>query len=610
MSVLGKDNLLANLTKIFHLLTARKKQGYIVGGFVRDWLLKRETNDIDIAVNTDAISIAQEVARELGGKFVLLDSANDIARVVASEAESPEGTPQNAESASLEGHFDFSSFFSEIKSDLARRDFTIDAMALELGSVVAAGRSAAAMAVEQGSVVEAGESAAGGSQKAAGTSAAGRSAAAMAVQQGSVVEVGESAAAGSRKTAGTSAAARHGKGAKAPPQKRLSVKLIDPFSGRADLKDKTIRGVSGQIFEADPARLLRAVRLAAELDFTIEANTESLIIRDSKAVTEVPGERSREELLRMLSRPRAAYYLRYLDRLGLLCALIPELADGKGVEQPTMHFWDVFEHSLQTVAAIEFLVRENDWEYSNEAMLAVAPWSDAIERRLSEGVAAGSNHKVLLKLAGLLHDVAKPMTKSIDDTGRARFLGHTQKGAEMTANILERLRFSNRETKLVENLVYNHLRPAQMADGELPTQRAIYRYFRDTGDGSIDILVLALADYLASRGPLVSMEEWNRHCRLMNYILEEHDKQQAKILPVKLIDGNDIMSTFGLTPGSLIGKLLAVVNEAHASGEISTREEALALVQRELAAVSRQKTGVSRKSRHPAVRTISDAKAG
>jgi poly(A) polymerase len=324
------------------------------------------------------------------------------------------------------------------------------------------------------------------------------------------------------------------------------------------------------------------VRLAAELNFTIEPGTESLIHRYSQAITEIPGERVREELLRLLTLSRAAYYLRYLDKLGLLLALIPELAEGKGVEQPTVHFWDVFEHSLQTVAAVEFLLRESDWEYSNEDMLSTAPWSDAIDRHLSEEVSSGSNHKVLLKLGALFHDIAKPMTKSIDDTGRARFLGHAKQGAAMTVNILERLRFSNREIKLVESFVYHHLRPAQMANDELPTQRAIYRYFRDTGEAGIDVLLLALADYLASRGPLASMEEWRKHCQLINHILAEHDKQQAKILPVKLIDGDDIMTKFDLAPGALIGKLLAMVNEAHASGELSTREEALALVRKEL----------------------------
>jgi len=519
MSFIKSGNLLATLAKISHLLAIQKKQGYIVGGFIRDWLLKRETNDIDIAVSGAAISIARKVAEEIGGKFVLLDDANNIARVVVIEDEQPGRTSQNPESRGAEWHFDISSFTGDIESDLARRDFTINAMALELSQFV---------------------------------------------------------------TACTAPNISPRKSAKLGAEKRSPLKLIDPFSGKEDLRDKIVRGVSEQIFEADAARLLRAVRLAAELDFTIEPNTESLIHRYSQAVTEVPGERVREELLRLLSPPRAAYYLRYLDKLGLLLALIPELAESKGVEQPTVHFWDVFEHSLQTVAAVEFLIRESDWEYSNDDMLTTAPWSDVIESHLSQEISSGSNHKVLLKLAGLFHDVAKPMTKSIDDTGRARFLGHTKQGAAMTANILERLRFSNREIRVVEGLVYHHLRPAQMANDELPTQRAIYRYFRDTGEVGIDILFLALADYLASRGPLASMEEWRKHCQLINYILTEHDKQQAKILPVELIDGHDIMDAFDLAPGPLIGKLLAMVNEAHASGELNTREEALALVQRKL----------------------------
>jgi len=545
MSFIKSGNLPATLAKISHLLATQKKQGYIVGGLIRDWLLERKTNDIDIAVSGAATTIARKVAEEIGGKFVLLDDVNNIARVVVIEDEQPRGTSQNQESRSAEWHFDFSPFTGDIESDLARRDFTINAMALELSQFV---------------------------------------------------------------TASTATKMSFRKSARFLTEKQSPLKLIDPFSGEEDLRDRIVRGVSEQIFEADAARLLRAVRLAAELDFTIEPKTEYLIRRYSQAITEVSGERVREELLRLLTLPRAAYHLRYLDNLGLLLTLIPELAESKGVEQPTVHFWDVFEHSLQTVAAVEFLIRESDWEYSNDDMLTTAPWSDVIERHLSQEVSSGSNHKVLLKLAGLFHDIAKPMTKSIDDTGRARFLGHTKQGAAMTANILERLRFSNREIRVVESLVYHHLRPVQMANKEFPTQRAIYRYFRDTGEVGIDILFLALADYLASRGPLASMEEWKKHCQLINYILAEHDKQQAKILPVKLIDGHDIMNNFDLAPGPLIGKLLAMVNEAHASGELSTKEEALALVRRELSAVSKQQTRVSRKSQNSGVKTIPNTK--
>ena len=533
-------NLPATIDKISRLLTLQGRHGYIVGGFIRDLLLVRKTNDIDIAVSGPAITIAREVAREIGGKFVPLDEVNEIARVVVVE-----DAQQNQEFQEAEWHFDFSSFPGDIEADLARRDFTINAMAIELSQFVAAGK----------------------------------------------------ANKGSPKLATFWA------------EKQSQLKLVDPFYGEEDLRNKIVRGVSEQIFEDDAARLLRAVRLAAELDFTIEPETESLILHYSQDIIEVSGERIREELLHLLTLPQAAYHLRYLDKLGLLLALIPELAESKGVEQPTVHFWDVFDHSLQTVATIEFLMREGDWEYGNEDMLTTAPWSDMIDRHLSQEISSGSNRKVLLKLAALFHDIAKPMTKSIDDTGRARFLGHTKQGAAMTANILERLRFSNREIRLVESLVYHHLRPAQMANEELPSQRAIYRYFRDTDDAGIDILLLALADYLASRGPLASMEEWKRHCQVINHILAEHDKQQTKILPVKLIDGHDLMDIFGLTPGPLVGELLATVNESHASGELSTREEALALVRRELSATSKQQTGVLQNSQNSRVkRNLSNGK--
>jgi poly(A) polymerase len=158
----------------------------------------------------------------------------------------------------------------------------------------------------------------------------------------------------------------------------------------------------------------------------------------------------------------------------------------------------------------------------------------------------------------------------------------------MTREILERLRFSNREMDLVEDLVYHHLRPMQMAHEGLPTQRAVYRYFRDTGDAGIDILFLALADCLASRGPLLSMDEWKWRCQSVSFVLEEHERQRSKVLPRKLIDGHDLISTFGLEPGPLIGELLNIVKEAQASGDVTTREEALNLVRRELSRRAKQ----------------------
>jgi len=290
----------------------------------------------------------------------------------------------------------------------------------------------------------------------------------------------------------------------------------------------------------------------------------------------------REELLRLLAVPQSPRSLPYLDELGLVTAIIPELAEAKGVKQPKEHFWDVFDHSVKTVIAVDFILHEGEWQYADGKVLAAVPWSDLLSQHFSREVSRGSTRRLLLKLAALLHDVAKPQTKAIAEDGRMRFLGHGKLGAEVVAGILERLRFSSKEIKLVEVMVREHLRPGQMSQEGLPTHRAIYRYFRDTGGAGIDILFLSLADHLASRGPKLDLVGWQEHCRLVEYVLAQHFEQERVTTPPRLVSGHDLINIFGLSPGPKIGKLLEAVQEAQASGEITTREEALSYIREHL----------------------------
>jgi poly(A) polymerase len=477
-------DLLGLLTELSDILT-EQHSAYIVGGFVRDWLVGKQTNDIDIAVEGDALSVARELAVAVGGKYVLLDETNKIGRVVVS--------------GEHQWHLDLSAFVNDIEDDLARRDFSINAMAFELRGLIS-----------------------GSSQ------------------------------------------------------------FIDPFSGKSDLKNKLVRALNQQIFHKDSTRLLRAVRMATELGFKIDSETVKYIQRDCRLVKLVPGERIREELLKMLILPGAAHLLRYLDTLGLLIAIIPELEELKGFEQPKEHYWDVFNHSVEVVATAEFLLRESKWEYGEDDLLKSTPWSKEISEHFNEEVSSGSSRRVLLKLGALLHDIAKPLTRTVDEAGRTRFLGHPREGAAIAVKVMERLRFSSKEIRLIENLVYHHLRPAQMSNNGLATSRAVFRYFRDTENAGLDILFLALADYLATHGPRLDIKEWKHHNHLINFILTEHSRQEATVLPAKLIDGHDLMNAFGLKPGRLLGELLTEVREAQAAQEINTREEALDLVRKEL----------------------------
>jgi len=188
----------------------------------------------------------------------------------------------------------------------------------------------------------------------------------------------------------------------------------------------------------------------------------------------------------------------------------------------------------------------------------------------------------MLKMAALLHDMAKPQTKSTEATGRIRFLGHGKEGAVMAASILERLRFSTKEIKLVETMVRHHLRPGQMSNVGLPTPRAIYRYFRDTGDAGIDTLFLSLADHLATRGPRLDMAAWQEHAQMVEYVLAQRLEQQSRVTPPKLVDGHDLIDIFGMSPGPEVGEILEAVREAQAAGDVATRDEALSYIRQHL----------------------------
>ena len=476
------------LTTVSNFLTKQDIRAYLVGGFVRDVLLGRDKVDIDIVVAADALEIAPKVATALGGKYVLLDKVNRVGRVVLPSTKG-------------QWELDLSTLKGDIEQDLARRDFTIDAMGVDLWQLA--------------------------------------------------------------------------KG-------YTDIELIDPFNGRDDLNQGVVRVIAGTAFESDAARLLRAVRLAAELSFSIDKETEALIRHHSHLIADVAGERVREELLRLLAISQAGHFLGYLDSLGLLTAMIPELAQAKGVKQPKVHFWDVFDHSIETVVAVDFLLRQGAWKYANEGVLDVVSWSAVLSQRFGLEVSSGSTTGSLLKLAALLHDVAKPQTKTIDAIGRARFLGHASEGAGIAANILERLRFSTKEVKLVETMVRHHLRPGQMSHNGFPSHRAIYRYFRDTGEAGIDILFLSLADHLATRGPYLKLAQWQEHAQKVEYILAQRFQQGSLVVPPKLIDGHDLINIFGMSPGPKIGQFLEAVREAQASGELTNRQEALSYIREHL----------------------------
>jgi len=361
--------------------------------------------------------------------------------------------------------------------------------------------------------------------------------------------------------------------------------LVDPLGGQHDLARRVVRAVSNHAFLDDPVRLLRAVRQAGELGFAIEPETLALIRRDADLIAWSASERVRDELVRLFAQPQAIAGVELLDELGLLTSVIPELEPARGMTQPAAHQWDVFQHVLETVRALEWLLdrlrgREIPWRW--DPTLTLNPDQLHVDRVLAHLEApssAAGTRAVLLKFATLLHDIAKPQCRTIDAAGRIRFFNHETEGAPMAATVMRRLRFSAHEAETVAHIVAHHMRPAQLATARQVSSRAIARFLRSVGEAAIDVLLLSLCDHLSTQGPRVRPAEWNRHVTATGEMLAAyfHRSDRVAQLP-RLLTGHDLMTTFGLEPGKQVGTLLDALREAQLAGTITTRQEALAWV--------------------------------
>jgi putative nucleotidyltransferase with HDIG domain len=371
-------------------------------------------------------------------------------------------------------------------------------------------------------------------------------------------------------------------------------RLVDVTDGQADLAAGRVRATSGRAFWDDPVRLLRVVRMEAELDFEIEPQTSSWVRRDAALLALPAAERVRDELVRLLAIPGVATYLRRSDEFGLLPHVIPELESLKEVIQSPPHRFDVWRHTLVTVDTLERVIAAVIGGEVEPGGLAAAPptaWGDLaralgqfagdVAAHLAVEVSGGRDRALLLKLAALLHDVGKPQTWSQDDEGRIHFYNHEPVGAQVAAARMRALRFSRDEVERVWVTVGQHLRPAHLAQSQPITRRAVYRYFRATSCAGVDVVLLSLADHLATWGPNLQEQRWARRLETAETLLTHYfERYEETVAPPVLVTGDDLMVELGLEAGPEVGRLLGALREAQAAGEVTTQGEALALARR------------------------------
>ena len=340
--------------------------------------------------------------------------------------------------------------------------------------------------------------------------------------------------------------------------------IVDPTGGLEDLRRRRLRPAGPGVLTDDPLRPLRAVRLEATLGLRLTPAAVRLVRAAAPALGRVSVERVRDEVVTLLRLPTTGRALRRAEALGLLAVILPEIAPMRAAAQPLPHRFNVLEHSLQAVEASDRLLARLE---------ALVPFGDELAGHLTEGLGGALDRAAVLKLAALLHDVAKPETRRLVG-GRVRFFEHDVIGAARARAIGERWRLPERAVALLERLVRHHLRPMHLGQVGAVTRRARYRFYRDLGADTRDLLLLALVDGAAVTGAS-PLAVWRRAGLLLDLLGGWRDADSAAAAP-PLLRGEDVMTRFALPPGPVVGHLLARAREAQDLGIVRTREEALA----------------------------------
>ena len=469
---------------------------FLVGGAVRDALLGRSTHDHDFVLPAGALAAGRQVASVLKAAYYPLDEARQMARVVQI---AQDGTREVLDFAVMRG--------PDLESDLRARDFTINAMAIDL---------------------------------------------------------------------------------------RQPQALLDPLGGAADLYAGQLRACSSTTFSDDPVRILRGVRLAAEFGLHIQRDTLKNMRQAVGQLERVSVERMRDELFRILGGPQPSAALRALDMIGALNFVLPEMSTLKGVQQSPPHVNDVWTHTLDVLRNLEALLNVLGPAYDPDVAaslslglvsLRLGRYRERLDAYLKTTITPERSLRSLLFLAALYHDAAKPLTRQLDEQGRVHFFEHAIVGAHLVGSRADALRLSNEESARLMVIVRHHMRPILLGQGEEPpTRRAIYRFFHDAGGAGVDICILSLADILATYGPALPQDVWQRHLAAVRLLLDAWFENPEQIVsPPMLLSGHDLINELRLNPGEHIGRLLEAIREAQATGQVNDREGALALARSWLA---------------------------
>ena len=358
---------------------------------------------------------------------------------------------------------------------------------------------------------------------------------------------------------------------------------VDPHRGARDAADGVLRMVRPDAYRADPVRLLRLVRLEHETGMRAADATRDAARTDAPLLASATPERVMEELRRILRLDGAAATIVALDALGLLGALVPELEEGRGLEQNPYHHKDVLGHVLEVVEHAEAVARDPEPIFRSRA--------GEVAEALGEHLADGLERRQALLLGALLHDVAKPATRAVRPDGRITFYGHDRRGAQMADEWCLRWKTSTRLREFVRGCVADHLVLGFMVHGQPLTLRQVHRYRRRAAPREIELTVLSVADRLATNGPRTRPSAITRHLALARELMEAHLRLERQGPPAPVIAGDELARALGRDAGPWLSSVLEALLEEQVVGRVARPEQAVRFAERWLAANAPEGSG-------------------
>ncbi len=339
--------------------------------------------------------------------------------------------------------------------------------------------------------------------------------------------------------------------------------VIDPHGGLADLRSGTLRASHPGSFTDDPARLLVAADLTFRFGLNVDAGTGSAMKAAAPRVSLLEPYRAWRHVARLFGGSNLSEKAAFLQTAGVLGELLPELAAVYGVPQNYYHHLGVWEHTLEVMDNLEAMLDKPETVFK--------AFGHRVSARMAQVVEGGIDRRAYIGFASLVHDVGKSETMSVTSSGRIRFQGHQEVGGRMAGNIAGRFGLGRKGSRHLAHVVADHMRLGfLMKEGESAETRL--RVVEELGERTVEVVLLSLADRMATRGEASTREAMDLYRRMSARVL--HDYFWDIDYP-PLVSGRDVVVHAGVEPGPQVGRALFMVRVAQREAVVAGRRQAL-----------------------------------